>query len=928
MTDPAATTDALDPATLAQFRRQGAAIIAAERGMTPAGRVKLAGIARQLGIGDDQIEAAIRSLGESDAPPIPKNPAVEKFRRRLTKDLAGKSRTIISPTIEGHIVAAAQRKYGLDVASAREVVGQVAAELGMRRISASQALDSLAQQIDDTAGDSTWLAKEAWDRLRIAGGKWGIELEVIDELIEEKLAANKADRSRRRFFTTATLAGTGLALTLVVTILAVVAMSRSGGGAAEPLSPGSGELVATPVTVPDATLKDPAWWDVDHAIAVANLRKFEPAAPIVPSLASESASTRAGAYRKLAELSLAPAPPVGFRQAIAVVLGGSFALEADDAAAREVLTSLVALIPSADSSLPKGRGEYESAYWTGSTLAGLSARPSLTDSRRQMWQSAAGTLGLSTSGTLTPLDRERDARIAVTRRLFAQLTTAAPREPAQAAVLFTYLSELAVDLSDEEFNRLEATYLASALPAAGKDWPQYKDGIVRAVSSPDPLNALKMLDAYQRATDPELKQQLAEWLIARTGEQPKSWQPIDVVTAVRKGLGVASSAGTTANDRWQLLRLRADEALARSVPGATNHEQLLAQTIELAHLTTLAIALAQGDAGNAVFDAAIGETPELKPTALPEDADPAAVRPMRRPMAMPGSRDDRTLERWVTLVGNHDRQQQVQRESNLRGLAQMADKIPDLSPQEAAKVTEYLLTEKNEAELKVVVEALIAMRVWKRLPLAVADGLARSPLAPEQKRLIAGALVEAGDMPETSDVDTLRLAILQSVLSELSADPAPAAATDAAGQTFERAAELLAETYRARARLFSVLPGTVVTAESPAQALALSLDPIAGSLRVVANEDDVQLLKQFEHQANAWGHVCEGDLQRTAAINRTLLDLASRRTVRMRPTQSAAVNQIAVELAAAERSAANVLVQLRHQEAAALQLWMLHAPQL
>jgi hypothetical protein len=927
MSEMAATTDALDPATLTLFRRQGAAIIAAERGMTPAGRVKLAGIARQLGIGDDQIEAAIRSLGESDAPPIPTNPAVEKFRRRLTKDFAGKSRTIISPTIEGHIVAAAERKYGLDAATVREVVGQVAAELGMRRISASQALDSLAQQIDDTAGDATWLAKEAWDRLRIAGGKWGIELEVIDELIEEKLAANKSERSRRRLFTTATLAGTGLALALVVVILGVVAFFRS-RRIAEGTDAGPAVTVAPATPAPSAPRKDPAWWDVDHAIAIANLRKFEPAAPIGPALPSESASTRAGAYRRLAELSLTSAPPAGFRQAIAAVLGGSFALEADDAAAREVLASLAALVPSADSSLPKGRGEYESAYWAGSTLAGLSTRPGLTDSRRQMWQSTAGLLGLSTSSSLTPLDRERDARIAVTRRLFAQLTAAAPREPAQAAVLFGYLSELAVDLSDEEFHRWEATYLASALPAAGQDWPQYKDGIIRAVSSPDPLNALKMLDAYQRVTDPELKQQLAEWLIARTGVQPKSWQPIDVVTAVRKGLGVASSAGTTANDRWQLLRQRADEALARSVPGATNHEQLLSQTIELAHLTTLAIALAQGDAGHAVFDATIGETPELNPVALPADVDPAAARPTRRPVAIPGSRDDRTLERWITLVGNHDRQQQVQRESNLRGLAQMADKIPDLSPQEAAKVTEYLLAEKNEAELKVVIEALSAMRVWKRLPLAIADGLARSPLSPEQKRLIVGALVEAGDMPETSDVDALRLAILHSVLSELSADPAPAAATDAAGQTFERAAELLAETYRARARLFSVSPSSLAAAESPAQALSLSIDPIAGSLRVVADEDDVQFLKQFEHQANAWGHVCEGDLQRTAAINRTLLDLASRRTARMRPTQSAAVNQIAVELAAAERSAPSVLVQLRSQEAAALQLWMLHAPQL
>jgi hypothetical protein len=69
-------------------------------------------------------------------------------------------------------------------------------------------------------------------------------------------------------------------------------------------------------------------------------------------------------------------------------------------------------------------------------------------------------------------------------------------------------------------------------------------------------------------------------------------------------------------------------------------------------------------------------------------------------------------------------------------------------------------------------------------------------------------------------------------------------------------------------------------------------------------------------------------LSRTVAIHRSLGELSSRRTARLRPTQAAAVEQIAIELAAAERAAPSALVQLREQEAAALQLWMLYAPQL
>ena len=95
-----------------------------------------------------------------------------------------------------------------------------------------------------------------------------------------------------------------------------------------------------------------------------------------------------------------------------------------------------------------------------------------------------------------------------------------------------------------------------------------------------------------------------------------------------------------------------------------------------------------------------------------------------------------------------------------------------------------------------------------------------------------------------------------------------------------------------------------------------------------AEASDLAYLARLPYEANAWGHYCEGDLARTAAINRTLVELVARRASRLRPTQAAAAEQIAAELSAAELAAANVLVQLREQEAASLRLWMLYAPQL
>ena len=925
MPPDSSTAEPLDPALLVAFRQQAGAVIAQERGLTAAGRMKLAGIARQLGIGEDQIEAAVRSLGEAAAPPAPVNPAIEKFRRRLKKDLAGKSRTIIGPTIESQIVVAALGKYGLDEAAARQTVAEVAAELGLRRISHSQAIDSLAAQIDQATGDATWLAKEAWDRLRIAGGKWGIELELVDQLIDEKLAANRADRDRRRFLVKTAMVGAGGVLVVMTIALGVLYLAKTGplelpAGPQGPSTP----VVGGPDTAPPKAAP-PAWWNVDLAIAVAHARKFSQVEPLYPALASPRAAERAAAYRKLAEIVLTPSPPAGLRTALTSVLAGCYASEADDAAAAELLSSLAAIVPAIDAPLPTGRAQYEAAYWAGDALVQIHERPGLPAARReQLAALAERSLNFSLVAGIERARLEEAARLAVTRRLFAQLTAAAPRQPAQAAVLFGYLTDLSADLSDEEFSRLEATFVAAALPAAGEEWRQFQEAAVRSIASPDPLNALKLLDAYQRASEPSLKQQLAQWLVGRAGVQPKSWEPIDVVSAVRKGLG-ASGAATTAHDRWQLLKLRADAALARPLPPSERHEELLAQTVELAHLTTLAIALAQGDAGNAVFDASIDELPQL---AASEKAEDDRDEPPGRRLPPPvNSRDQRAAERWLTLVGTYERQQQVQRESHIRGLAQQADRLADITPPQAAKVAEYVLAEKDESELAVVIESLAPLRRWKHLRLAIADGLARSPLSPDKRRLVTGALVEARNMPAEGDASALRLAIMQGVLDELGSDALPIAG-GTAGRTLDRAEELLAETYRSRAKLMSVAPAAIAAADSPATALALSLDPLIAALAPIAEDADAKYLASLPYEANAWGYYCQSDLARTAAINRTLVELTSRRTARMRPTQARAAEQIVGELSAAELAAANVLVQLREQEAAALKLWMLYAPQL
>ena len=130
-------------------------------------------------------------------------------------------------TVETKIVANAKRKYALDELTARQIFGEVTAELGLTFVTASDAIQNLTAQIDQAVGDSSWLAREGWDRLRTAGSKWGLELEVVDEMIEERLAANRDEYLQRSYWTRLTLYGAGGAVIAASVIIVGLVLARS-----------------------------------------------------------------------------------------------------------------------------------------------------------------------------------------------------------------------------------------------------------------------------------------------------------------------------------------------------------------------------------------------------------------------------------------------------------------------------------------------------------------------------------------------------------------------------------------------------------------------------------------------------------------------------------------------------------------------------
>lgn len=932
--DPA--TAVLDPARLAEFRRQGGAIVAQERGLTAACRIKLARLAGSLGIPDEQVDAAIRALHEVE-PAAPPNPQAEKFRKRLRKDLAGKTRTIIGPAIEAQILAAAAQKYGLDEATARQVLGEVAAELGLTRITASDAIDGLAAQIDLTVGDSTWLAREAWDRLRTAGGKWGIELEVVDELIDEKLAANRQEAARGRFVTRSILLAAGGGAALVALTIVVLLAIRANSSTPAPLPDGGTAVTTEPgESAPEPRLRTaPEWWDVDLAVDMGTAEsRFGGLSGASDLMKSDAADERASGYERMIGLVRSGPLKAGMLEAIGRIASGSLALEPDEAAAAKLQTALLALLPTTDAPLPTKPEQYDIGYWASDTaVAALHRAGAKPDRTRAL----ADALGAALAGSFDPSANrranEQSARARTTLLAYQQLAAAAAKQPAAVAVLQRHLADRAARLlAEEELTKAQTGLLAAALPAAGKDWKAYEETIVRCTSSPDPLNVLRMVDTLQRCNEPELVEMLSQLLVLRASVRPDSWAKADVVKAVRKALGAASPAATsTAADRWIALRERAEPILAQPAPPAADHYESLRQTVELAHLASLAMALAQGEAGFALFDAGMTEPPELQRPAGSDagrSSRPTTPAPLRPGIRTLSPRERRELERWSTMLGGYARLQPSQRVTALRGLALLADAAHDLSPEHAEPVAKYLLAEKTDEEHAAVVEIVIPIRRWNRLRLAVADLAPQSKLTAPQQQQLAVALL-GRDLPaESATGENLPALLVDSALDDLSAAATGAgtAGPDDPNLIFDSAAELLAESYRQRARLFSVGAAEYQAVESPAQVLELSLKPLAESL--LGSSDDSAFLANLPHLHKAAKFVAGDDLRQTVVLQRLVIELSARRVIRQRPQQAAAARQLETESLAALTASDHVLAQLRDQEATLLKLWMLYAPEI
>jgi hypothetical protein len=432
------------------------------------------------------------------------------------------------------------------------------------------------------------------------------------------MAANKAGRRDRRTESTTpawvpALAGAGLAVvmfTAALVLLAIAGQENSGAPPvvqipAMPQSPAS--LPAPPPTV--------AWWDdvpqSNLASTVAGLKLLAPAdAALFTGLGEKNDSLRLAAYQKLvAKLSdLMSTPAV--KDQLGRLLADCYAWEPVEQNVAGLRNWIIRQVPRKDAAFP---ADYQSEDLDRSRWAldvGVSA---LTHQNiklgqlKPLVQDLQTAFGVVMEPSAPPLELRARAEKLLALRCYTNLAPTAGKSVDRAVAIRELLvKKFPQYLSPTFREKIDIEIAFNGLPGASASWPAYSVLLRDCLDSKDTSIEQDLVALYAQA-DPVAASKMelllgVKWKVM----QDRKLSQAAKVKALQKALGVPEST-----DRRTQLEKLARETLEGAKSPADKSQALLEETAQFAHVSTLACALMQKDAGLAQFDALIANAPKI-----------------------------------------------------------------------------------------------------------------------------------------------------------------------------------------------------------------------------------------------------------------------------------------------------------------------------
>ena len=915
-----------------RFGERAAPILAQHRGLNAKSRVLLAAVATEIGLGEEQMENAIATLQqESGAGPgvdSIQRERLELFRIFLRNSMQRIPRGLLTPNIEAMLIESGENLHGVAAELVRPTIREIADELQLSVITAEQAVDHVENLVQQKLGDDFILKSDVRERIRSEGEQWGLPASQVDAIIRTNTQSNYRRRRSEQSFTNLALCGAGIAVLLVISFLAWAMLGGEMASYDIPEEPHSSEPILPLAPANIETERDNSWWDDDLSIAAANTRlEFPLLRRRISEIASVDPARRSGAYKELVDHFLHRTTSDLHRRVFLELLSRCYALEPNDESADVIARALLGDVPGPEDRLSEDAQVYPSVFWAVRAAVAALAEESIAEERAaRLSIPLSRVLGASFDYQQNRRSLEQACLGALAERLYRLLTTSVDGDPDTLGSLQGVIAkEAARYLDSSELDKLNAEFLVGVLDATPSEWRRYEALLVRTLRSSDPLAVVRLVDLYESTTEEDLQHFLGALLVRALGTAGRPMTVAEVAAEVRRSLGVTEDVDS--GRRWLRFSKAAKSELAESRAGSDEASELFRATAQLARLSTLGCALAQGETGQRAFDDLVD-----RPIGAMADVDSSAEPTSAGDRELTES-EGRQLQIAVRALTDERAEDSASyRAPHVNFLAGLAERVSHLAPLEASKLARYLLRKKGDNEHKHVMDRMPALRRWKNLRLAVADELDRAKLASGQLRQLVNSLT-GGDFSGTN-VNAMRVALLQNVRADLfSAGPV------SGKEEYDQGLRELLGLYKIQAELLGVPAADFDEATRPSAVLRGMIEHRAGSIAAGALPEDLSaILASLPFQLTAIDYVATDDLRRTVMLERLWLQLLSIEAAGKNSRTARDARALVDELNRSERPSAalaaldletsppedlRLVAQLRDGQVALLRMWIL-----
>jgi hypothetical protein len=851
-------------ARLKTFLRRAAPVIAAERGLTSAARIKLQTIAAEMRLPGELLDEALTELQTESQ----KGRHYSRWERGFAKFLADQLKKLDNRILtfdrEQKAIRVGEEKYQLTHPQAREIITEVAKQLGIRRISASEAERHVETTIKEKVGQGVWIDVESRERLFMLGEEWGLSKEHVAAVIDHYIRSNKDRRSNEQRRSSLLVAAIGVVfLGLLATILYVGVQyslnpTNTETSESDPDSKGGSNA--------DGTFSPPNWWNerltTSVATAIGNIPSFK---AYVAELASDDIAMREAGYQKLSAEWMDSFDEREKHNRLEAVLRDCLVLDPEPEVTRRLFDSILQAARPPQTGLPSGSDFYRRGMSLIEFACRLLDQDNLEGAKkeefREQLDQITGTFLTTLPGGKETIERYQSDYL---QRLFDQLIEYAGSDPSLSLDRFDQLRRVGSSLiSDADQRRWATELLVELIRIAPDSWKQYQ-GLMQLCITPSNRDHLPaLLDLLEFSTVPSLARELAGRFHREFNLDVDEGDPLKIAAAMRRELGITrSTTGRQASGVWTRLAAQAQERLKKApdiAPNATTAQEI----VDLFFLGNQAAQLAlRPDDAQIIQQAITNGSP-----ALESEATTTGL-----PIADPRI-DDRDLDRLVGRLSTLNDVSVASAMSTIRAVGERISSGNDLSSytSEAQALARYLLVVRAANDQKRLLGVIDPLKNWSELLLAIADELDQPGTSLEQGINVISTLLNLDLVLDGTGQgpDALRRKLLERALTQLSSTRS----TVDDQPLWNRLQQQAFASIDQRCALFDFN-----TPRSPSQLPGEAMVGLVEAFYEWSTSQTPSLAQEAEYQdclrrLAASSYQANDDLQRTVAAQQILMDL-------------------------------------------------------